>query len=339
MLTAYTSLQNAQKVKEYLQKKDLFHPHFLPLKEMGFIYFPIIKKAKIPNAEVINTKFLLPQREKKETIEDILKDKLSKKQFSLLPQSQEIVGNIMILEIPEELKDKEKDIAEAYLALNKNITTIVKKEKMHSGEYRTRKVKILCGKKTKETTHLENGVRIKLHLEKVYFSARSGGERLRISRQVKKGENVLVMFSGAAPFPLVIARGSEAKHIYGVELNPLGHKYAIDNVNLNNLQEKVTVHLGDARKVVPKFRQQFNRIVMPLPKTGEEFLGVALPKVKKGGMIHLYQFLEESNINKHARVIASMCKRLKYPVRIVRKVKCGQFSPGTFRVCFDMKKI
>jgi tRNA (guanine37-N1)-methyltransferase len=336
MLAAYTDLKHAQKVKTFLIKKNLMHHDFLAVRELGFIYFTIIKKAKIPHAKVVNTKFLFPEKKKLKTIEELLKSKLTSKQLTLIPKTQEIVGSIMIIEIPEELEKKEKIIAEAYLS--KNITTIVKKSKMHTGVFRTRKVKILAGKRMKETIHHENGVKLKLHLEKTYFSARSGNERLRIAKQIKKGEDVLVMFSGAGPFPLVFAKNSDAKHIIGIELNPDAHEYAFENILLNNLEDRVTASFGDVRDILPKMRKKFDRIAMALPKTGEEFLDVALPRVKKDGIIHLYAFLNENDVPTYKKKVREICIRLKYNIRILRTVKCGQFSPGTFRMCFDIKK-
>jgi len=336
MLAAYTELKNAEKVKQYLLKHQLLHPDYLPQKELSLIYFPLKKKVKIPLAKTTNTKFTFPQRERTITIDDLLKKELTPKQFSLLPRSQEIVGSIMILEIPEELKRKEKEIALAYLKINKHITTVVKKDKIHSGIFRTRTVKYLAGQRTKETVHLENGVRIKLHLEKTYFSARSANERLRLAQQVKKGEEILVMFSGAAPFPLVLSKNSPAKNIVGIEINPLAHQYALENIKLNNLKN-IIIYEGDVLRVIPKLRRKFDRIAMPLPKTGEQFLGLALKKSKPGTIIHLYDFLSEEEFAKQRKVIQGISKSENHNIKIIRTVKCGQFSPKVFRVCFDIK--
>ena len=177
MLAAYTELKNAEKVKNFLIAKKNFNTNYLPMKEMGLIYFPIIKKIKVPKAKVVNTKFKFSPKDVSLTIDQLLKGKLTAKEMKLIPRSLEVVGKIMIIEIPEELEKKEKIIAQAYLQQNKNIETVAKKDKIHSGEFRLRKVKILAGKKSKETIHFENGVKIKLDLEKTYFSARSGNER------------------------------------------------------------------------------------------------------------------------------------------------------------------
>lgn len=337
MLAAYTELKHAQKVKEFLAKKDLLHPNYQPVKELDHIFFPVTKKVVVPNAKVVNTKFSFPERQKPSTVDDLLKGKLNLKEMGLLPRTQEMVGEILILEIPDELKSKEKIIAEAYLKANKHLATVVKKSDIHTGQFRTRKVTVLAGKKSKETIHHENGIELKLHLERTYFSARSGSERLRIAKLVKPGEMVLVMFSGAAPYPLVIAKNSEARHVYGIELNPEAHNYALENVQLNNLQDKVTILHGDVKHKIPSLKNKFDRIAMPLPKTGEQFLDLALLKAKKGAVIHLYSFLDETEIGPYAKKVKQICKKLGKEVKILRKVKCGQFSPGVFRVCLDLK--
>lgn len=337
MYAAQTELKSAQKVKEYLIQKKLFHPDYLLVKELGFIYFPLVKKAKVPSAKVVSPLFSFPEKLKQPTVEELLHGQLTPQELELLPKSQEVVGKILILEIPPGLEKKEKIIAEAYLKHSKTIETVVMKKEFHEGDYRLRKVKVLAGKKSKETIHQENGVKIKLDLEKTYFSARSSNERLRIAKQVKRGEEVLVMFSGAGPYPLVLAKNSPAKIIYGIELNPGAHQYALQNVELNNFVGRIIMLEGEVRAIVPSLPRKFGRIIMPLPKSAENFLDIALAAAKKGGLIHFYSFIPEEELKKEGQRIKKICAGLKHPVRILRSVKCGQFSPRTFRVCFDMK--
>ena len=76
---------------------------------------------------------------------------------------------------------------------------------------------------------------------------------------------------------------------------------------------------------------------MPLPKTGEDFLDLALSKSMVGTIIHLYAFIDEKDLNKEARRVKGICLNLGYKIRVLSKVKCGQFAPGMFRICFDLK--
>ncbi|RMF56209.1 class I SAM-dependent methyltransferase family protein [Candidatus Woesearchaeota archaeon] len=265
---------------------------------------------------------------------------LTEKELSLIPKSFDVVGDMLIFsDFPPELEKKEKIIGEAFLNFHKNVKVVLKKIRQYSGEFRTPKLKIIAGERRKETIHTEHGCRLKLNPEKAYFSSRLSTERKRIYQQVKKGESVLVMFSGVAPYPVVIAKNSKPKEVYGIEINPLAHKYAEENIKLNKLSN-VKLFCGDVRKVLPKINKKFDRIIMPLPKGAEHFLGLAFGKIKKNGIIHFYDFLEEKDIPKSSvEKIKRSCKASKKKCRILRTVKCGQYSPYKFRVCVDFKVI
>src|SRR3989344_2316877 len=222
-------------------------------------------------------------------IKDKLKSKLSKTNLMKVPSSFDVIGDIAIIEI-RHLKGKDKLIADTILKNLSNIKVVAKKVGEHKGKYRTQKLKIIGGEKRKETLHKESGVLLKLDVERCYFSERLSSERLRIAKLVKPGERVLTMFSGIGVYPLVISRNSKAKEIYGVEANPVAHKYALDNLRLNK-SNNICLYKGDVRKV--KLKLKFDRIIMPYPKEAPKFLDLALKQIKKGGIIHLYTFEHE----------------------------------------------
>ena len=171
-------------------------------------------------------------------LKDILRKKLSKKELNLVPSSYDIIGNILIFsEFPKQLLKKEKTIGNTIIKNYKNIKSIYKKTKKYSGKYRTLKLKLLAGENNKETIHKENNVRLKLNVEKIYFSPRLSEERKRIFKQVKNNETILVMFSGCGIYPLVISKNTKTKNIIGIEINPTAHKYALENIKLNYFLE------------------------------------------------------------------------------------------------------
>jgi tRNA (guanine37-N1)-methyltransferase len=252
---------------------------------------------------------------------------MEKEIINKIPKSYDVVGDILIFsDFPKELKKKEKEIGEYLIKNIKNVNVIAKKTKFYSGKFRTPKLKILAGEKRKETIHKENGVKIKINPEKAYFSIRSSTERLRIAKLIKKSESVLVMFSGVAPFPLTIAKHSKAKEIYGIEINKHAHKYAKENIKLNKFSN-IKVFKGDVKKILSKLNKKFDRIIMPLPKTSEEYLDLALRHLKPKGNIHLYIFEKEENFKKLKE------KYKKYNPKII---KAGSPSPGNYRVCLDL---
>ncbi len=267
------------------------------------------------------------------TLKEALKKKLTEKQAKLVPNSFDVVGDILIFsDFPEELKKKEKIIGQEILKLMKNVKVVCKKTKVHSGVFRTKKVKIMAGERRKTTVHKENNVKVGLNVETCYFSPRLSNERLRIASLVKKGESVLVMFSGVGIYPLVISKNALIKEIYGIEINPFAHKFAEDNLKLNKVSN-VKLLLGDVKKIVPKLKKKFDRIVMPLPKSAEEFLETALKVAKKGTVIHFYDFIFEENFDQAVDKIKKHCKKFK----IIQIVKCGQYSPRKYRICVDFK--
>ena len=272
----------------------------------------------------------------KKNLKFYLKDKLSEKELELVPTSFDVVGDILIFsEFPKELAEKEKLIGKTILETYHHIKTILKKTRKYSGKFRTPKLKIIAGEKRKETVHKENNVFIKLDVEKVYFSARMSSERKRIADLIKPNESVLVMFSGCGIYPLVIAKNSQSKEVYGIEINPIAHKYAIENIKKNKLENKIKIFLGDVKKILPQINKKFDRILMPLPKGGENFLELSLKYIKKNGIIHFYDFLHEGEFEKAHGKIKKACIKSNKKFRILNTAKCGQYSPGFFRVCAD----
>ena len=142
--------------------------------------------------------------------------------------SYDIIGNIILLN-----KKISKSQANQLLKKHKHVKTVAYKSEPHKGKFRLKRVQIIAGKKNKETIHKENNVLLKLDIEKCYFTSRLSEERKRIASLVKPGEEVLVLFSGVAPYPLVIAKNSLARSIYAIESNPVAHKYAQENLKLN----------------------------------------------------------------------------------------------------------
>ncbi len=339
MLTSKLPLKKAETVKKFLIRNNLFSSDYALAKDKAFIYFPVTKRADIkkrfPFVNFVDKKL---KKTEKHTPQDCLKTFLSKKELQILGTSFDIVGNILILELPKELSKKEKQIAKAFLKL-KNISTVVKKASFHSGEFRLQKYKVLAGANSKETIHTENKARIKLNIEQTYFSPRLATERLRIANLVKPGESVLVMFSGCGPYVLVIAKNSKPSVIYGIEINKKAHEYASENVRINKINNAALFN-GDVRDVMPKLNKKFDRIIMPLPKTGQDFLDVAFKASKKGTIIHFYDFSQEGNFPKASvEKIKTACNKANKKFKILKSVKCGQSAPREFRVCVDFRML
>ncbi|MEK6952791.1 MAG: methyltransferase domain-containing protein [Nanoarchaeota archaeon] len=241
--------------------------------------------------------------------------------------SYEIIGDIVLFN-----KKISKKEAQELIKNNKHIKTAAYKSDIHKGKYRLKKVKIILGENKKITVHKENKVRLKVDIEKTYFSPRTANERVRIINQIKPREDILVLFSGIGVLPIEIAKNTRAKSIIGIELNPTAHRLAQENLIMNKTNN-VTLYRGDVRKIVPKLKIKFDRVLMPLPKSAEDFLDLTKKVIKKNGIIHFYTFAQEKEFRDLNKKIKPYFKKLK----ILKIVKCGAYAPFTYRVCIDFR--
>ncbi len=268
-------------------------------------------------------------------LKDALSGVLTAEELQELVSSYDVVGDIAIIIVPETLEAYEKLIANAILANNRSIKVVAKRAGLYGGEYRTIPLCILAGENRKETEVREFGVRLRLNPERVYYSVRSGNERRRIAALVTPGESVLVLFSGVAPYPLVISRFSRARGIVGIEKNPEAHMYAVQNLQLNKKLCNISLQLGDASVVMPSFREPFDRVVMPLPTMAGTFLPDALRVLKPGGYLHFYDLQRADCFPDSLAKISASCSAVNRQIACSSIVRCGHCGPRTYRVCVD----
>ncbi len=269
-------------------------------------------------------------------LKDALRGKLTDREFDLLKTSFDIVGDIAILEIPEELKKKEKMIAQAVLDVHKNIKTVCRKVGGRSGIYRLRKVKKILGNGT-ETMHKESGFRFKLDIKKAYFSVRESTERLRVSSDIKPDENILVAFSGIGPFGIMIAKRNSTCKVVMVEINPKACEYAEENIRLNKVQANTKNICSDIKKVE---LGRFDRIFTPLPEKACKYLDTLLKFSKKGTIIYLYGICPEVDKKiDYSDLLEEINKRSKGKVKILNKRKVLPYATRMYKVCIELEVV
>jgi tRNA (guanine37-N1)-methyltransferase len=252
----------------------------------------------------------------------------------------DVVGDIAIVEPGTD--------GQAILEQQRNVNVVLAKKGDVEGEYRIREYEIIASRpearnfddipaiyrprKLTETVHRENACRFKVDPTEAYFSVRLSTERERIAKLVRAGEKVLVMFAGIGPYPIVIARLADPDMVAGIEVNPYAIRYFQENIAINKMEGKVKALEGDVKDVVPKMKEQFDRVIMPLPKESETFLYLALKKVRPGGMIHLYKICHENDVDAFLQSVKKSLGKAEITV-----VKAGEYAPGAFRYCFDIK--
>ena len=122
-----------------------------------------------------------------------------------------------------------------------------------------------------------------------------------------------------------------------IEKNPKAVEYLKENVKLNKVEDKIKVFEGDVKEVLPKLNVKADRILMPLPKTGELFLDLAFKYVKNNGIVHYYCFGSEKDIKVIKEKIVSVGKEFDKDVEFLGVFSCGAFSPRIYRFCIDFR--
>jgi len=251
----------------------------------------------------------------------------------------DVLGNIVIVKFPVGMRKKEKEkIAKKILKENKSVSTIVEKTGKFKGRLRKQKTKHILGLRTKESRYRENGCVFRFNIDETYFSPRLSNERKELSKEVKKGEKVLVMFSGVSPFPIVIAKNSKAEKVYSNEINREANKYGKLNIELNKLKSKVELLPGDIKKVASRVKgEKFDVIIMPRPQLKETFLKQALSLSKKGTRIFYYDFCDENLIKEIIEKVKDEAKKAKKKIKILKTKVAGEVGPYRVRVRVDFR--
>jgi tRNA (guanine37-N1)-methyltransferase len=264
---------------------------------------------------------------------ELLEGELTNEEIENLRTSFDTIGDIVILEIPDELQDRKQKIGDAALKFTKRKAIYMKKSAI-KGTTRIRDLEFLSGIDDSVTIHKEHGARLKLDVRKVYFSPRLATERKRVMESVCDGEKILDMFCGIGPFPIVIARNKNAD-ITAVDINEEAIKYLNENIRLNKLKGSIRTCCGDVREVSKSFNCKFDRIIMNLPGLAYTFLDVAVDLIEDGGIINYYEFSD--SYEQGIKRLRKACAEAECEVEIINTRKVKSTSPGEWHMAIDGK--
>ncbi|MFH2106117.1 MAG: class I SAM-dependent methyltransferase family protein [Candidatus Micrarchaeota archaeon] len=329
MLFIKVHKKDAERTRKKLVDRQKYDKNYLAFSEGDFVFFPVTKEAKETDGkdglEIIKRRGTKVKRP--ESIGQILKESIS---------SFDMIGDIAIVEIPEKMTGREKEIANAIMKVHKSIHSVYKKMSAMKGEYRVRELKHIAGIETTETIYKEHGCSMKLDVAKVYFSPRLATERKRIADIVGgRAENIMIMFAGVGPFALVIGKQNPDAKLIAIELNPDAVRYMRENVKLNKLAN-VQVIEGDVRKVTP--RNCADRIAMPLPHSAEDFLDVAFSAAKNGCIIHFYAMVDLKDMpDKAINIVKKAAERERVKVEILNWKIVRPYAPKVNQIVIDLK--
>jgi tRNA (guanine37-N1)-methyltransferase len=327
---------HADEIRRILLEYSLINHEFKIKRSDDFVFIPLIKKLdtemmkelNLSSFEIIETEFESQKKEPK-SLKDYLKNKISSEKIMEIKKSFDIIGDVVILEVPVELEDEKYLIGEAALNFTKR-RTVYRKNSNIKGVIRIRELEYLVGEDVSETIHTESGSRLMMDVRKVYFSPRLATERERITNQVNDGETIIDMFTGVGPFSIAIAH-KRIVEIYAIDINPDAIYYLEKNINLNKLQGTINPILGDVKNFLEDKDVMADRIIMNLPGTAYLFLESAIKSLKKGGVLHYYEFSRD--FDKPIKRVRKAAGSREVKVLDKRRVKSR--SPGVWHIGLD----
>ena len=339
-------LKYAQEIKLIINKKNLINNSCKLKKDKHFIYFPIInfdnKKNLLTNnnLKLKNLKIIIKDFEEYEKKIKTYKENLDipKNLKKYLPTSYDIIGNIVLIKLPTELLEYKKNIGESILKSKKNIETICLVKSIE-GELRTRNMEIISGKKQTKTIHKEFGLEFFVDVKDTYFSPRLANERKRIASLVKRGETVVDMFTGVAPFAVMIAKYSKAKTIYAVDKNKKAISLAQQNIKMNKVVDKITLFNDNSKnigKILEKEKKVADRIIMNLPFSAHKFFAYAIDIISENCIIHYYTIIKEDEIENAIKDLKKIAKIKNVKITSYNINKIKSYSPREFYIGIDI---
>ena len=320
----------AEKVRRFAEKIGAKDKSRLIVAKGDYVEIPIYDgyEGYFKDYEIIEQEN--PVFAKKTDLYEILKERIPKGLWDFIPRRYKIVGDIILIKIPDELDKFKHLIGQELLKLHPRCKAVWR-DKGKEGMLRKPNVELIAGQGS-VTIHKENSCLFKLDVTKVMFSVGNQGERMRMARIVQEGEIVVDMFAGIGYFSIPIAVHSKPKRIYSIEINPNSYEFLLENIKLNDVNCIVPI-LGDSMHVTPEGIA--DRVIMGHIFC-HEFLPVAINALKEdGGIIHYHESVPEVIINRPIERIKRACEKLGKRVEILNFRKVKNYSPGVLHMVVD----
>lgn len=334
-----------QKAISLAAKLNLLDKRFSVQRDDDSLLIPLVNRPsaqELRKFEEILNRFEITEisfervEERPKSLLEQLEGKLAPHLLASLPRSMDVIGNIVVVEIPPELEAHKRVIGEAILSLQKGARLVLSKASTISGAYRLREVKRIVGEGGTETVYKEHGCTYYLDLAKVYFSPRLSFERSRVADQVNANEVVLDMFAGVGPYAILIAKRKGAK-VCAVDANPDAIRFLRRNVDLNKVSSLVEVVEGDVRELTEERKGKFDRAIMDFPSESLSYVEAACKALKPKGVIHFYAFSEsEEPVSEVEEVFRRAVEEAGRTVkRVLNKRLVKQVAPYRWQVVID----
>lgn len=334
----------AEKIRGILYRNNLLNRSYNIKDENGFIIFPVMRE--IPESIIVELEEIgmqmisldepSPRQSTLEPFDRILElTPIPEDKKELLPRKWELIGDVLIIKIPDEL-GKFKDVISKIYSEVLGSKTVLEERSGISGTTRIPDMEILYGNET-ETVHVENRIKYKLDTKQIMFSSGNISERLRMMELNCFDEAVVDMFAGIGYFTLPVAVYTKPRSVTALEINPVSFGYLKQNIELNGVGQIVNPILGDCRITAPEGTA--DRIIMGLIKDTRSFLSKAMTVLKPGGgLIHYHDVYPNEDIpSQPEKVLAEAGAEAGFEFEMANYTKIKSYAPGISHIVLDAK--
>ena len=169
-------------------------------------------------------------------LKEVLANNLTQSELDKIFSAFDVIGDIVIIKIPNCLMSKKEIIGEAILNNVKPAKSVFIQTSEIKGEYRVRNLEFLAGEDRTETEYKEHGCRFRVDVIKAYFSPRLSTERLRVATLVRDNEVITNMFGGVGTYSVLMAKKNKTCKVYNIDSNPVA-------TELCRINEKIMLYL------------------------------------------------------------------------------------------------
>jgi len=318
------SKENGEKILQKLKDQGYLDPHRSIREEGDELIFPVKEEG---NTSETDPEF----REEKMSPYQRIKDKIDLPEFkvNLLPDNWEMIGDVLLIKLPDELLEHKENIAEVYSKVL-NAKTVMLQGSIEGME-REPIVEKIYGDET-ETVHIENGVKFKIDTSFLMFSSGNIDERIRMAEEIEEGEVVVDMFAGIGYFSLPMALHGDPKKVYSLEINPTAFRYLEQNISLNGVEDIVEAWHGDNRDF--SFVGA-DRVVMGYLHQTQKYLGKALEFLDGSGVIHYHTRTLDRRYPEDVKEELKENISENFEITNIKKIK--SYAPHVFHVVVDLE--
>ena len=345
-----TKIELGEIIRELVIELNLLNNSYRIKRENNYLVIPLTRDLSAIELKKFKGLDLEIQIEERNNLEkmkstpkshfEILEKIFTEEELALTPRSFDTIGDIVVIEIPNELWEKRKIIGDALLKAHSSIKTVYAKAGKVSGVNRLRPIELIAGEKKTKTIYKEHGIRLAVDLKQAYFSPRLSEEHSRIANKVKDNEVIVDLFCGVGPFAIPIAKRTNAL-IHAIDINTGAIELLKENISLNKLKGKVISYCGDCRKVVEeqKLFGIADRVIMNLPGYAIQFVDVACKVLKQEeGIIHFFEFA--GGDNPEETVIEDITREVENAGRKIKKIfeikKVRMSAPKQWQMVADV---